>query len=895
MKIRVNAKSKSLIAAALLAGGLINASCTHDETEAMSVANGDLRFSMTEDKNWSSTATAGTRSASEAEAETYPSEVFTLDGGNDADTLYIHSLVNDGIESDSLGQPEVLTRAAPVTDMAAYGAFGVFGYSYTGSWDDSQTPNLMYNIEVQQQASVWRPSSSYFWPGSGKKVKFFGYAPYNAAGVTLSAPTVPGSPLLTYTVPSAVADQKDLLVAQSAELAGNHNAAAPLTFTHALTAVKFVVGDDLISCSINKISLKGVAGAAMYDIGGAWTPFASQDFSQTLSAYSGTPGTAITSPAQTFMMIPQILPAGALIEVELTDNLTSTTWTLTASIAGKEWPEGKTVTYKISSTSIDVQYVLNVSSSVEFTYEGGTSNGFSLTTNSTTSGPGHSPVTQHVPAWISDYSTDGGTTWNTWTTGSVPWILSIANFQSVPYPAVYNVTIAAQNGTATSIQNTALRATTAVASYDLSTKGGTTARNTANCYVVNGPGTYSLPLVYGNAIRNGMMNSQAYVGISASGGLTNFLKADGTAITGPNIAGAASATLVWQDADGLVSNVALNGGNLTFTVDQVTIQQGNAIVAVRNSSNQIEWSWHIWVTNYKLGTGQQDVTNNNNAPYTFMTYSIGWCDPSSMVYNQRSVLLKVKQMYSGIEKICEIKQNAATLSTSGSNPYFQWGRKDPMLGGVLKYSPVAGQSDKDCYTTNSTYEFRITNNKATIGNGIRNPNVFYNPNMMVEDDWCTTPYRNLWNANSVATTVDDIIPIKTVYDPSPVGYVMPPSGAFTGFTYGGGSFPGATLNTPAGSYNELSSNFGMAFWCYKMLSPATPNTAGGNIFFYAPGMREESILFGVGNFAGYWTAGAAVTSGYNTSYSLRFATDGVSPVNTGYGRAYGFSVRPIAQ
>ncbi len=35
------------------------------------------------------------------------------------------------------------------------------------------------------------------------------------------------------------------------------------------------------------------------------------------------------------------------------------------------------------------------------------------------------------------------------------------------------------------------------------TNGGAKVENTANCYVVNAPGYYSFPMVYGNAIKNG--------------------------------------------------------------------------------------------------------------------------------------------------------------------------------------------------------------------------------------------------------------------------------------------------------------------------------------------------------------------------------------------------------
>ncbi len=62
-------------------------------------------------------------------------------------------------------------------------------------------------------------------------------------------------------------------------------------------------------------------------------------------------------------------------------------------------------------------------------------------------------------------------------------------------------------------------ATPVVGTYDLSTKGGTTAMNTANCYIINAPGRYSLPLVYGNAIKNGATNSSAYISNATGTGI----------------------------------------------------------------------------------------------------------------------------------------------------------------------------------------------------------------------------------------------------------------------------------------------------------------------------------------------------------------------------------------
>ena len=46
--------------------------------------------------------------------------------------------------------------------------------------------------------------------------------------------------------------------------------------------------------------------------------------------------------------------------------------------------------------------------------------------------------------------------------------------------------------------------------YNLSNNTGADAvQNTANCYVISAPGYYSIPLVYGNAIKNGATNASA--------------------------------------------------------------------------------------------------------------------------------------------------------------------------------------------------------------------------------------------------------------------------------------------------------------------------------------------------------------------------------------------------
>ena len=71
------------------------------------------------------------------------------------------------------------------------------------------------------------------------------------------------------------------------------------------------------------------------------------------------------------MMIPQTLPDNAVIEVVFNDGVTDNI--LTGRIGKSVWQMGKTVTYQLSSTSINWQYILTVSSeTLNFNYLGGT-------------------------------------------------------------------------------------------------------------------------------------------------------------------------------------------------------------------------------------------------------------------------------------------------------------------------------------------------------------------------------------------------------------------------------------------------------------------------------------------------------------------------------------------
>lgn len=439
--------------------------------------------------------------------------------------------------------------------------------------------------------------------------------------------------------------------------------------------------------------------------------------------------------------------------------------------------------------------------------------------------------------------------------------------------------------------------------YDLSTSGGTTAMRTANCYVINAPGQYSLPLVYGNAIKDGGTNASAYT--SQSSGtyvLKTFVNHLDAAITDPYIYNNAGCTplddvLVWQDEENLVTNVRLSSDkhSLTFDVPQATIKQGNAIVAVRDTDSRIMWSWHIWVTDYELGSDVRTVTNYQGIAYKMMPVNIGWCDAETTTYDARSVKVRFTQAETGAMQVITLTQASHSVVNFGNQPYFQFGRKDPMLAGIRNAS--GSTVDKGCYSDGYAFDKSGTG-KVAIGVSIQHPHIFYNYGSSSIYDWCATSYSNLWSGDNTVTTANDNAVVKTIYDPSPVGYHLPSSNAFTGFTYNGSnvfgsSYFGSRFNSPYTSTTDFTDNFGWEFYCNKMTGEGSYDTAGGTIFFPASGYRSYSAgtVNNVGSLGYFWSAVP-----YSTSYgrSLSFRSSYIYPLSINY-RSDGFVVRPVQE
>ena len=718
------------------------------------------------------------------------------------------------------------------------------------------------------------------------------------------------APSVDFTVEPNVRDQKDFMTACT----GNVNYAKQfeqpttnLDFRHALTAIRFAVGQNLSwNKTIDKVEIRNAIMKSKYKLssefsgtGAAWDNTGATRGTATLSGLSVStsqnPNATImgnTGDNFTFYMIPQVLTGNSVVAyVHFTDNTE-----ITATLKG-EWKAGTTRTLKLSETNSNWSYVLTPTDPSAAAYDQTTTGNYGIT--SYREDPA-THVKQAVKWKVVGYSVDGG---STYTANKPAWLTALSKESG-------DGGTAADQGTATltkdvtdlpALRNKTLKEATitssASAPYDLSLhdhNGNTTLRNTANSYLISAPGHYRIPLVYGNAIENGSTNDKSYISHAPTGNPTvlyNFKDHAGANITDPWIektnsganVGVDGAEVVWADAADLVRPSSLSiahvGGDafLDFEVKESDIQSGNAVVAVKKGST-IVWSWHLWFAP-KDALDKIPVTNHQGVVYNFTKETLGWKPTQwsgSTYTSARTVKVKVEQTVANngtkAYTVINITQNPGSVK-KGVTTLYQFGRKDAFPG------------------TSDLKAGGITENAGdnmSIMNGILNPDKFYTSGSSWQNNY---GYYNLWSADNTVTggynQGNDNPVVKTVYDPCPVGFKMPASNAFTGFTTTGlNSTSQSEMNVDGTSdWQTYLNNFGHNFW--------TSSSKTATINFPASSCRDyvSGSLYSVGLYGYFWSA---VPFFLNDGCTLYFDSGNVYPLDH-YARAYGYAVRPVSE
>ena len=224
---------------------------------------------------------------------------------------------------------------------------------------------------------------------------------------------------------------------------------------------------------------------------------------------------------------------------------------------------------------------------------------------------------------------------------------------------------------------------------NLSSKG------TANCYIVSEPGVYQIEAVKGN--------SRESVGT----------------VTSVEVLWESFGTSSAPKVGDLVKAVNYDAGYIVFSTPSV-FKEGNAVIAAKNSSGEILWSWHIWLTDQPKG----QVYYNNAG--TMMDRNLG-----------------------------------ATTADAGEvgalGLLYQWGRKDPFLG----YSSISGSTEAKS-TKSWPSPIASSTSKGTVDYATENPMTFITGVSSSSGDWHYSSRNNdLWKSS------------KTIYDPCPAGWRVP--------------------------------------------------------------------------------------------------------------------------
>lgn len=259
----------------------------------------------------------------------------------------------------------------------------------------------------------------------------------------------------------------------------------------------------------------------------------------------------------------------------------------------------------------------------------------------------------------------------------------------------------------------------------------------ANCYIVQDPGKYKF-------------------------------KADnqfnlGEGLPVPPQINPVTASLIWQTERNLIKNLELtieeDGLYINFEVAKA---EGNALLAACDENGNIEWSWHIWMP-------KEAVTSlTSEKGYEVMNMNLG-----------------------------ALNNIAGDVYSYGM--LYQWGRKDPFpAGGTLtgdvntisanmydiNNQKVLLKNSSWTDNENNTLEFSIANPTIVLSNYSQyaitrdwlkaeksDDSLWGNPNGYLRDE----ESRELINKGS-----------KTCYDPSPLGWRVPPADVFSNFTVDGG-------------------------------------------------------------------------------------------------------------
>lgn len=811
--------------------------------------------------------------------------------GADAEKLCIIETTVEGVNPV---QADAQTRANVIKNITEN--FSASGHRGTTEANITTKPEWFYNEPTLSNGKLVTPRK---WSWAIPHARFYAVFPQvknEYTKIKLSPETYEGSPYIEFEDETDVTNQKDLMTACSGHVHYSVQGTAPRTdldFRHALTAIKFAVGQNLsINKTISKVEIRNALSKGKYTLsdkfdgtGAKWENLSdAKTFKLEGLAVSTNqnPNAVLTGndgDNYTFYMIPQELTGKNItVYVEFTDGSK-----IESTLKGS-WLAGTTKTYKLSEKNSTWEYTLETTNPANVAYNQDKSNDYLVTSYRNAPDGTKQPVKWKAVGYEEyDRATDS---WTNLGTNKPTWLTAMskengeggANAES-GRATITKADLKDRLTEYNKVLQTATEKGAAGNYYNLSNaNGGDAIQNTANSYLISAPGYYRIPLVYGNAVKGGTTNESSYkTAHTGTDVLSNFKDHLGNDITTPyiNVQNASNpatqASIVWMDQQALVDGLSVtNNGDKSFVnfhVSAANIKNGNAVIAVKSADGTIMWSWHLWFdhsdalstiacTNHE---GDNFKVTKNILGYTLYKWK------STSYESPRVARMKIEQeVGNGAKKSAYITITQSPYAEKEySTALYQFGRKDAFPG------------------TNTLYESTFVENggdNISIVNAIQNPGTFYTDG----NTWGTEyRYFNLWSMQTTSQTDASKTLVKTVYDPCPVGFSMPPVKTFSGVTTTG------TTNTNNKDINALGDwDQGWHFYAKDSSSPST-------VYYPAIGSRtaKEGKLYGVKDRGYYWVGVPSSTSAGN---NLDIRNTIVIPANN-LNRAVGCSIRPVDQ
>ena len=312
--------------------------------------------------------------------------------------------------------------------------------------------------------------------------------------------------------------------------------------------------------------------------------------------------------------------------------------------------------------------------------------------------------------------------------------------------------------------------------------------------------------------------------------------------------------------DGLYSVIKKNSlaydastGYISFTTTAATLpaDAGNAVIGLFSGTTLL-WSWHIWFTDYNPDV-QYDAYKTSAAghpnPLLMMKYNLGATDQSGAL------------------------SNVANAYKHGF--HYQWGRKDPFLGGVAEATNCTAGSQYYYNKAAGVADFVYNGTGGSLALGYGNPMRFYTSS----SDWQGTAKNDLWGNPGITWPTSNLNSesgIKTCFDPCPPGWKVPPRGTWRA----------VFATTTTGITPNASGGFAMGYNFYY-----TAVGSGSTTFYPASGLRYDgSGALSFVSTDGYYWCSSPSSSGSTPAGYLYFSSSDMDPLSSN-NRALGFGVR----